>query len=871
MPKLNKLLLLLSYLPIFLNAQVSDNFSDGDLTNNPTWQGDAANFIVNSESQLQLNAPAAGTSLLYLPTAIADSAVWEMYFKMDFAPSGSNSLTIVLQSDQQALLSGNGYYLFIGETGSTDAIHFFRMDSGIATLLASATTAAVANVPTVGVHMERETSGAWTLMIDYAGGQNFQPEFTVTDATYIGGNDFFFGINCTYTATRTDKFYFDDFLVTPLLPDTQAPVLLSAFAISAMEVDVVFDETLEETSATEPTHYTIDNGIGQPAAVFLDALDKTLVHLSLQNPLVSPTDYILTVENITDLEGNIGSIQTAAFSFFEPETAVEFDILINEIMADPTPSVTLPPVEFIELYNRSDKTLDLEGFGFSSGGTPQVFPSYLLLPKSYVIVCDDSNVDSLMPYGHVVGLTSFPGLVNTGDELTLTDASGNTIDFVSYTADMYGNPQKAEGGWTLELINPLALCQGRSNWRASNSLLGGTPGQPNSVLNETPDTQGPDLLRAFATVSQPNVIELFFNEGLEKTAAHEVGNYSISNGGQVTTATLQPPSNIVVRLQLASPLMPSIIYEITAGGVIADCTGNFIQNNKATIALPEPIEPLDIVINEILFNPVVGGADFVEVFNRSDKVLNLGDLVIGNLREGIDTVVREVNTNRLVFPDEYAVFTESPSDVRSVYTIKNETAFLTNDLPSFNNDAGNVTLFRGGATGVVIVDAFDYHEDFHHPLLDDPDGVSLERLNPNAPTQDRNNWHSAAATVGYATPTYQNSQAIPDQNSAADFFEIPEKKLSPDGDGFQDFLLINYKTDSPDFTAQVRIHDIEGRLVKTLLNNELLATEGFLRWDGDTDRGGKARIGIYILYAQVSKPDGTVKMFKETCVVAGRL
>jgi len=60
-------------------------------------------------------------------------------------------------------------------------------------------------------------------------------------------------------------------------------------------------------------------------------------------------------------------------------------------------------------------------------------------------------------------------------------------------------------------------------------------------------------------------------------------------------------------------------------------------------------------------------------------------------------------------------------------------------------------------------------------------------------------------------------------------------------------------------------------VVKTLANNELLGSEGFLRWDGDTDDGQKARIGIYIVALQLFNPDGTVKEFKKTCVVAGKL
>jgi hypothetical protein len=263
--------------------------------------------------------------------------------------------------------------------------------------------------------------------------------------------------------------------------------------------------------------------------------------------------------------------------------------------------------------------------------------------------------------------------------------------------------------------------------------------------------------------------------------------------------------------------------------------------------------------------------DFVEVFNRSQKVLNLGDLVIANIEQGVDTTTADVATDRLIYPGGYAVFTENPADIESRYTVQDANALLATDLPSFNDDEGNVTIFRAGPTGAVIIDAFDYSEDLHHPLLDEPEGVSIERLHPDGTTQDPANWQSAARAAGWATPTYRNSQYFENQTVVGDFFEISEPTLSPDGDGFQDFLIINYKTDKPGYAAKVRIFDSEGRFVKSVANNELLATEGFLRWDGDTDDGTKARLGIYILALELFNPDGTVTEGKKTCVVAGRL
>jgi len=863
--------LLIFLLPFFAEAQIEDNFADGNLTENPAWQGNTDHFLVNAAFELQLNAPQAGTSQLYLPTEIADSAVWEFYFRMEFDPSNSNRLRVYLQSDSENLLTGSGYYLLAGEDGSSDAIKFYRQNAGASTLLATATIGAIANSPKVRVRVTREVGGVWKLATDYSGGFNYGPEFEVVDEVY-GIGDYFFGFYCIYTATRTDKFFFDDIRVAPLLPDTQPPVLLSATPVSATEIDVVFDEPLDEMTATEPSNFSINNGIGTPVAAFLDDVDKTLVHLSLAAPLVSLSDYVLTVNGIADLNGNTGTAQQASFSFIEIEQAGEFDILINEIMADPSPQVALPDMEFIELYNRSNKVIDLAGFGFSSGGAPQIFPPYQMLPGSYVLVCAASLMNQLTPYGEVVGLGSFPALVNSGDELTLTGPSGQVIHYVNYSLSWYGDAQKADGGWTLELINPLSPCEDESNWRASANLLGGTPGQPNSLLNAVPDTKKPELLRVFASVDAPDVVQLFFSERMDIQSAENPANYSVTPGATVIGSDLLLPEGKSVVLKLAASLQKSVEYEVRALPSVTDCTGNpFGESDRLTLALPELIEPMELVINEILFNPETGGVDFLEVYNRSDKIFNLGDLLIANIREGRDTVVRQVQATQLIFPGGYAVFTSNPDDILARYTVEDKNALIANDLPAFNNDAGNVTLYRAGATSAVVIDVFDYLEDFHHPLLDNVKGVSLERLNPDRPTQDRANWHSAASQAGFATPTYRNSQFFETLITATDFFEIPEPSFSPDGDGFKDFLVINYRMDKPGYSAKIKIFDSEGRQVKSLANNEQLSSEGFLRWDGDMDGGGKARVGIYIVWVEIFHPDGEKRNFKKTCVLAGRL
>ena len=87
------------------------------------------------------------------------------------------------------------------------------------------------------------------------------------------------------------------------------------------------------------------------------------------------------------------------------------------------------------------------------------------------------------------------------------------------------------------------------------------------------------------------------------------------------------------------------------------------------------------------------------------------------------------------------------------------------------------------------------------------------------------NWHSASEKVGFATPGYKNSQDFTNPKSNGSV-TIEPNIISPDNDGFQDVISINYKLDSPGFVASVSILDRNGRLIKKLVNNELLGSEG---------------------------------------------
>jgi hypothetical protein len=114
------------------------------------------------------------------------------------------------------------------------------------------------------------------------------------------------------------------------------------------------------------------------------------------------------------------------------QSAEPYDIMISELMIDPNPVVGLPNFEWIELYNRTDQSINLENFHYSSGSTRYALPAYDLAAGAYVMICDDSDIDELSTFGEAIDIKTFPSLTNGGDVATLEDPDGNWIHEVIY-------------------------------------------------------------------------------------------------------------------------------------------------------------------------------------------------------------------------------------------------------------------------------------------------------------------------------------------------------------------------------------------------------------------------------------------------------
>ncbi|MEO7923453.1 MAG: lamin tail domain-containing protein [Chitinophagaceae bacterium] len=546
-----------------------------------------------------------------------------------------------------------------------------------------------------------------------------------------------------------------------------------------------------------------------------------------------------------------------------------YDVVITEIMADPSPQVGLPNNEWLEVKNTTTTPVNLQNWRIGDAtGQGGPLPNFILQPDSFVIVCSGTAVAAMSVFGTAISVTSFPSLDNDGDQLFLRAANGRTIHAVNYTSDWYHNQLKKDGGWTLEMIDTKSPCAGSSNWKASVSVTGGTAGKKNSVDAVNNDVEAPRLKRAYTSDSV--TIVLVYNEPVDSLSGATLVNYSIDAGLILISAIAIAPLFNQVQLKTSTALSANTVYTITVAHV-KDCKNNTIGSaNKAKLGLPVDPAAGEWIINEILFNPRPNGFDFVEFYNNSNKIFDASKLYIANRNSsGIISSIKQLSaTPFYVFPGDHIVETEDAGSLALQYLVQNpDNVLAISSPPSFPDDEGDVIAlnFQGN-----VVDEVKYKDDWHFKLIDNDEGVSLERIDPDGASQNETNWHSAASTAGYGTPGYKNSQ-YKLVNSINATIEVTPKVFSPDNDGRDDIATIQYAVTEPGYIANITIFDAAGRPVRNLVRNGTLGLTGYWNWDGLDDKGSKLPVGIYVIYTEIFNLQGKKQQFKNVVVLARKL
>ena len=649
------------------------------------------------------------------------------------------------------------------------------------------------------------------------------------------------------------------------VPDTIAPYIREISLTDSIRLLLTLNENIDSLSATAASfHLNCSNNI---LKISFPGWNK--INLYFQNPFHKNDSCSLAVMGLKDCSGNRNmNWQTFKFQYIIPEKAAATDVIISEIFPDPDPVIGLPSYQYIELYNRSGKYISLSDLTISDLSTTSGLQDFILYPDSYLVLCPAAAVVKYSSFGKTMGIGSFPSLGHYGDEIFLKDKIGNCIFNIKYDQEFYHDDFKKDGGWSLEMIDPENYCQGKSNWRSSVSAKGGTPGSVNSVNAVNPDISAPFVSKVIS-LSQ-NLIAVFFNEKMDSSTLLNPANYNIDNRLSLKPSLkTNAPYYDMVSIPLADTMHKKTVYHISLSG-LKDCAGNLLQADRTyDFGNYELADSLDLIINEVLFNPYPNGYDFLELYNRSAKIISMKNIKIASLNDDLSyKEIRAISDSLYqLLPGTYLALTESPDDIANRYLVKYpEKISKTAILPAMNDDLGIICIMNlSGQT----IDKFHYSDKMHSPMLDNSEGVSLERINPDGKTGNPSNWHSAASGAGYATPGYANSIFSPVSNRDNDFY-LQSKTFSPDGDGYEDNLIISYKLDTSGYFGGIGIYDINGQKVKTLVNNDLLEKEGFYSWDGSDDSGKKMTTGVYIIIIRYNRPDGFSKKIKLSCTLAAK-
>jgi len=629
---------------------------------------------------------------------------------------------------------------------------------------------------------------------------------------------------------------------------------------SSTKVTLYFSEEISSSYVSSKQNFMLSTGSNPANSELLS--DKKSIELTFNTPFENNQNYKLSLQDVSSVEGDIVEIQDINFIYHKPEV---FDLVINEIMPDPEPRVQLPAKEYIEIYNRSNYTITLKNWELIANTSVKKLNHCNINSGEFLILCKDEDYSDFESFGKVLPVLGFPSLSNSEMSIKLKNIDNKTITSVNYSSSWIQAEIKRDGGWSLERIDPNNLCQEADNWKESIDRQGGTPGKRNSVYAINPDISKPEFTHL--ELIDSTKLKLSFNEIIDFQNIPQLSNFNVDNDIKQPEELIlseELPYSIILKFQ--QPFAKKTIYTLTINSNISDCAGNKLpQTYNARFAIPEKANPSDVIINEVLFNPYPEGSDFIELYNRSEKVIDLKTLSLTNRDENGNLKTKILITeSNLLFPNNYFVITSDKENTIKTYNTENEFNVLQNTLPSMPDNEGNIVILN---ENIDIIDDFSYNENMHFALLSNKEGISLERIDTEVNTNNKQNWHSASEFVGFATPTYRNS-AYKETPTSDETIAISPEVFSPDNDGYDDLVYISYNLDKSGYTANVLIYDTNGKLVYRIANNELLNQEGFFTWDGTYNENQVANMGIYIIFIELFDMEGTVKSYKKTCVLA---
>jgi hypothetical protein len=870
---MKKVILLVFLLPVMAYGQIADNFESGSVSvwtqsTIGRWRADTTSSLSGRFSLHHIfDNPETGSDRIGIPTGelhpSRGNSKWSFLLRHGYDPSTSNNWAVFLMSDASPLLlstdgNTNGFAIGVNLTGYDDTLRLWKVKGSILSVVVNChinwqTVIGIADA--VKIIVERTQSGDWTVAVSRLNGVPIG-SYTGTDSELF--STAWFAILYRYSSTRDQLLWFDDLNIEGIFSsDNEPPVVRGCEVAGKSGIEISLDEE-PSNELLVPANFILNTGENRPVSVKM--INDLTFRVEFADPLINRSLNNLKIVSLCDKSGNCALNVQVPFTAAWAEPG---DVIISEVMADPLPEVSLPGKEYLELTNLTNYPFNLKKWKLSTEDQNYLFPETTLGASGIAIVCLSQDTSLFVKSGKVIGLKQFPSLTDGGRIICLSDSNGRLIHGLEYSSDWYGDELKSGGGWSLEIIDTRYPFYYEGNWTASVSRKGGTPGLVNSVAKNNPDASFYGIQNVFPVDSSN--IRIRFSEPVFNLPSNKNG---IRIGGKEVTGINQ--TDPLFREFIVHPvdaLSGKKHYLLDVSEDIADFAGNIIGKRFFDFGLPESSEQGDVLFNELLFDPMPGDPDYLELFNRSGKIIDASrlQLVSVNDESGDTSQVYPVSDEeRCIMPGGYYAITVDKGKITDRYfSADPEYIFEMGSLPSMSDDKGHLILFN---RELDLIDNVRYNDKMHFSLLSGNEGVALEKTSPQNQSEVAVNWHSASESSGWGTPGSQNSVFVV-LPVTSDKIQLSSTRITPDNDGNEDFLVISFSLAGNGNIISVTIYDETGKYIRKITENMLAGPEASLIWDGTADDGTPVDSGIYIVFITLFDDTGKTEKWKKVCTV----
>jgi hypothetical protein len=294
-------------------------------------------------------------------------------------------------------------------------------------------------------------------------------------------------------------------------------------------------------------------------------------------------------------------------------------------------------------------------------------------------------------------------------------------------------------------------------------------------------------------------------------------------------------------------------HEILISG-ITDFSGIKLTDSTKFLVLSDIPLVDEIYFNEIMFNPNDSSSEYVELFNPTEKLLDLSDLIIATMKsDGSYQTGKLFPPGTLIEPFSYLVLTQDSARIQDFHQCADTVKIIKMSMYPLSNESGTIALFD--KTRSIVYDDFYWEDQMHHVLLHNTKGISLEKAIANIPSRNRSNWYSCSTNGSGGTPGYCNSQHIKVINNPDDGLTVEDDFFTPDNDGDRDVFLVKLRLDEPGYLLSSTIMSISGEKVKNIMVNQLAAIENYIYWDGTNNALRMVSPGLYLMFVQYFHPE----------------